>query len=531
MHTATLQNVCLLDRRTFLLVQSPSAVGTGGGEALKVIDAATRAHLEHTYAGFAGLGQDGTGFSFQEVSYTSLMGMRKGGSAGGSVDVPVLSSAVWSQATTVFASAAVAGNIFHAAQSAMAMAHAAYNPAVFPWVSQMARLVVTSLQRADLAWSLGLQKAVLSVLLESREHTSYVPVHGMDDVVRALDSSPHLVCFRDVVLVGNTELAAPFLGSIDEADRFRSSVYSHLDLLVTGDDSYDGVGVGTYKAASTAGHVNDRDWNGEDYLPPLARTDDGRRFKEARPNEGLNEGPNDAVRVTVLVRGAGRGREVVNMARLLTLLRATAAVNERWLDTHVLQFDRLSFRAQVGVLRQTDVFIAAHGSGLQNLIFLNSHSAVIELFTSPWYEPGYQPTALTMGVHYYVLPQTDMERTRNCEVPQRCLDSPLLVQRRSLACLAIRTCDAVVDEGGFESLFWLATQAVRFTKRDLLHWRYTSAQECCHPGSGPQWTAGHTLRPAGEEWAQTQAQGQGQGGSDCNHHCFYRKGYLPFEHV
>ena len=64
------------------------------------------------------------------------------------------------------------------------------------------------------------------------------------------------------------------------------------------------------------------------------------------------------------------------------------------------------------------------------MIFMRPHSSVIELMTSPWYETGYQCTALGMGLHYYVLPQPDMERSFNCAVPRECMDSPLLVQRR-----------------------------------------------------------------------------------------------------
>ena len=39
-------------------------------------------------------------------------------------------------------------------------------------------------------------------------------------------------------------------------------------------------------------------------------------------------------------------------------------------------------------MRNTDVLISPHGAGLMNLIFMEAHSAVIELMTSPWYEPG-----------------------------------------------------------------------------------------------------------------------------------------------
>ena len=138
-------------------------------------------------------------------------------------------------------------------------------------------------------------------------------------------------------------------------------------------------------------------------------------------------------------------------------------------------------------MRETDVLIAPHGAALTNLLFLPKHSAAVELLTSPWYEPGYQPTALVFAVHYqvgrrpawtrsvpthpgtptpfsprrtqvcppgrgaqgsrtlhiqarppfmsprfHVAPQavasTDAARSSNCVVPAACLDTPLLVR-------------------------------------------------------------------------------------------------------
>lgn len=34
--------------------------------------------------------------------------------------------------------------------------------------------------------------------------------------------------------------------------------------------------------------------------------------------------------------------------------------------------------------------------------------------TAPWYETGYQCTALGMGLHYFVLPQTKVDNSYNC---------------------------------------------------------------------------------------------------------------------
>ena len=45
---------------------------------------------------------------------------------------------------------------------------------------------------------------------------------------------------------------------------------------------------------------------------------------------------------------------------------------------------------------------------------MSQDSGVIEVMTAPWYETGYQCTALGMGLHYYVLPQTKVDNSYNC---------------------------------------------------------------------------------------------------------------------
>ena len=130
------------------------------------------------------------------------------------------------------------------------------------------------------------------------------------------------------------------------------------------------------------------------------------------------------------------------------------------------------FFGQVRLMWETDVLISPHGAALQNLMFMKAGSAVIELMTAPWYEPGYQATALVCDVSYYVVPLTDVTATRDCVFPVSCLHTPLLVHRRDLSCYGIRQCNAFVDLGSFEVQFWLASQAVRIKKRLLAHdWR------------------------------------------------------------
>ena len=98
------------------------------------------------------------------------------------------------------------------------------------------------------------------------------------------------------------------------------------------------------------------------------------------------------------------------------------------------------------------------------------------IFVWPWYEAGYQCTALGLNLNYYVLPQSDINRSFSCIIPRHCLETPLMVQRRSLDCYGLRMCNAQVDVAALEILIWQAAQSVRIKKRELDRWRYISDQ-------------------------------------------------------
>lgn len=82
-----------------------------------------------------------------------------------------------------------------------------------------------------------------------------------------------------------------------------------------------------------------------------------------------------------------------------------------------------------------------------------------------------------MGIHYYTLPQSDIERSHNCMFLSSCLDTPLLVSRRELSCYGIRMCDVTVDISNLEIILWQATQAIRIMKRQLDAVRYLGIVE------------------------------------------------------
>jgi len=457
-----------------------------------VIPSDVREHLAHSYSGFTGLDPTQVGWIFEERKISDII-----------VDGTSPSMHVqWVPDTSLFMSAAHPFNIFHSAQIASGLLHAVYyhmsniddiHLTQYQWVQEIRRIILPTVFRDDLAWTLGFMKiahdAVKAATGRGHGQGQGVYTHlkeDLDTFFTKAEKEHSFVCFEKVVIVGAQELSTPFLTSDSEASLFRSSVDDVLALTPSS----------TQKATfSTHGNYNDK---GDDYFLLQSK----------------NLGPNNGVRVTILLRE--RSRRILNLPSILMRLRKTGVVDESWLDNHILFFDQISFRSQVSIMHNTDVFIAPHGSGLQNLMFLRGKSAVIELFTSPWYEPGYQPTAVGMGLHYYVVPITRLDMVRNCEISHDCLSSELLVSRRSLECLSIRTCDALIDVDALEVSFWLATQAVRITKRDLLQWRYGD-KGCCID-------SGH-IGDRRLDVVRTQAEALSQADSHCSNHCFYEKGY------
>lgn len=84
---------------------------------------------------------------------------------------------------------------------------------------------------------------------------------------------------------------------------------------------------------------------------------------------------NDSVvRVTFLSRETSY-RNVVNEEELLLALAAEPDVRAR----RVVFDTSLTFRRQLAIMRDTDVFIGMHGAGLTHLLFLPDWAAVFEL--------------------------------------------------------------------------------------------------------------------------------------------------------
>lgn len=108
------------------------------------------------------------------------------------------------------------------------------------------------------------------------------------------------------------------------------------------------------------------------------------------------------LRITVALR-AGPQRLIMNLPEVLQLflsLRGREAdgrmngrllVDKEWLLSHVQTFDKLTFRDQVELMAQTDVFISVHGAALFNGIFMRDGSAAIDILNGRFIEYVFTP--------------------------------------------------------------------------------------------------------------------------------------------
>ena len=417
LNTARLKNVCLLNKTTIVYYE---ALQNGFYGSNQIID-----HLEKTYSGFFTSHPESAGWKF--ISNNSLI----------SADNTSILPEIWFTGETAAMSAPY-NNIFHHSQIMLPFIHmiSNQNRKEYSWVRSLKRLILSTSSRNDNQWILALTKIIIAALKSLNYGKSIIDLHQQEDIsmLTGLNDDKNMLCFESLNIVGTNELSTPFINNEIEKMLFDSHVDDHLGII----------------------SLNQRN---------------SKKSKQNEPEIYLN--PNSYLNITFLLRS--NNRFILNLNDIFIMLNATGLVDPSTIHHRVYYFDGniLSAREQMKIMRETDILISPHGSGLQNMIFMRPQSAVIEIMTSPWYETGYQCTALGMNLNYYVLPQPDINRSYNCAIPRHCFETPLLVQRRSLDCYGIRMCNAKIDVAALEILIWQAAQSVRIKKRALDRWRYS----------------------------------------------------------
>ncbi len=147
-------------------------------------------------------------------------------------------------------------------------------------------------------------------------------------------------------------------------------------------------------------------------------------------------------------------------------LLGSAMVDEKWLLSHVLLLETLSFAEQVRAMSETDLLVSVHGASLLNGVFMRRGSAVIQIMTGRFMEYNFAPALREAGVELLYLPVFDQAKyTQNCpgNIPEHCLQGSLF-EASAIDCYAIRQCSVTADSDAFHSLLMQAYHHVLSAK-------------------------------------------------------------------
>ncbi|XP_076624909.1 EGF-domain O-GlcNAc transferase isoform X2 [Colletes latitarsis] len=114
----------------------------------------------------------------------------------------------------------------------------------------------------------------------------------------------------------------------------------------------------------------------------------------------LHERKNQRIRVTLLSRDT-QYRKILNEDELVEALKE----NREYRVRKVVYNKKISFKKQLEITRNSDIFIGIHGAGLSHLMFLPDWAAVFEIYNCE--DPGcYKDLARLRGVKYFTWKNT-----------------------------------------------------------------------------------------------------------------------------
>ncbi len=332
--------------------------------------------------------------------------------------------------TVVMMTPVFTNNIFHAAQTYMALVYAVQNN--MSYVEKLNTIIVPNVHsKHEVKYCTELLRVIVSYVESKRMSNNSITVLFQEDIGTEEDT---IYCFEDLHLLGGLELALPLISGVADATDFRNFVYTFTNSSL----------------------------------------------------DKVDLSPNDPLKVTIIARSSNR--HIMNLDRVISMLLKSGLCDVHWLKYHsFVQLETMSFNDQVSLMHHTDVLISAHGAQLTNVMFLSPGSAVIEIMTAPWYEYGYIGTAIMFSVNFatVALDSSNIHHLFDCQFNRECIDEskyPLQIQRRDLECYSMRFCNANISVDSLEVLFIQARQHVRINKRNLTAYRRphasTSSDNC-----------------------------------------------------
>ena len=174
------------------------------------------------------------------------------------------------------------------------------------------------------------------------------------------------ICFDQLLILGRSNTHVSYTGSPALSSMLRQQVYDYINLI--------------------HGH------NTIPTLPPIDSIPPSLRLLRAQK-----------VRVTIVLRGSP-SRAMLNLPQLLHILYNTHFIDIQWLREHISTFELLSFKQQVIIMSQTDIFISVHGAAIINSIFMRTGSVMINILNGPFIEYVFTPPLREAGVKLMHIP-------------------------------------------------------------------------------------------------------------------------------
>ncbi len=305
-----------------------------------------------------------------------------------SVDVPIPAaddpSMIWHAELAALIRPPWAKHIGHYWDGVGAMWYMLLHSSRFPWLRELRQLVLWSTPRDELEYNTGMTNILRNQLNSKTTHG--MSIDTLSDPLLREHGAVH--CYRKAVIPGMMLTAQPqrvggVFASVEDAQLMRNTVYRVLNI-------------------SSPDHARSR-----------------------------------PIRMVVLDRCPGT-RCIVNHDAMLTAIlesRVSAKLDfTEWVaeigladtfNASRAKFDLLSLREQVLVSRHADIVLGIHGSGMVNVVFMETNSVLIEIKPLAIIEPVFYAFAASSGQAYMY---SFAMSTMNCErgpVPSLCLEDPL----------------------------------------------------------------------------------------------------------
>ena len=415
-------------------------------------------------------------------------------------------------ASAVVAIPAFTRHIHHFSEAVLPLFHAALHPSTFPDFMRISHFIMpTVLKSKELAWNIDFLDLVLHAVADIQQQQR--SGRGGDD-----DDEVHYAVVQNRIFAEDFQTLRRQLREKSRQAKMEIEEDPETDYR---ESRYDGhkdpgeLNVGLCfdrvlllgMATSEFGMFGDP-WEAEVFRNFSYRFFgfDDKTLSNDRTKKGRHgAGPNDRLRTFLLERSAVGTRRMMNQEAVRRMLLRTALVDldftsgvpdidrryenlpmprtfdeggialpvhrgESMNGRQATRITTMTLREVVGWMRETDILVGLHGSGLINGLFMRRGSVVIDILCPGFSETTFTSTIYSAGSHYLFLPNTNRSSAQSYSgwpVPEECWPPTAEVpgDAATYACLPIRNCDLEVDVAALDGLIRQASIIIRQFKR------------------------------------------------------------------